>query len=116
MPPASSPERVTPALLRGWPLPAPGGDKESRGRILLIGGTGLTPGAVLLAGEAALRAGAGKLQVATVESVAPALAVALPEALVLPLPADRRGGIAGKAAEQLVDAADGADAVLVGPG
>ncbi|WP_270886948.1 NAD(P)H-hydrate dehydratase [Pedococcus sp. 5OH_020] len=109
-------ERVTPSLLRSWALPGPGGDKESRGRILLLAGTALTPGAVLLAGEAALRAGAGKLQVATVESVAPALAVALPEALVLPLPADGNGAIAVKAADRFLEAAEGADAVLLGPG
>src|SRR5688572_15090459 len=76
---------VTAAVLRDWPLPDLGTDKESRGRTLIIGGSAQTPGAVLLAAEAALRSGAGKLQVATVRSVAVAVAVALPEARVLPL-------------------------------
>src|SRR5215217_3344587 len=59
-----SPTLVTPSLLRGWPLPAPGEDKYSRGSVLVIGGARATPGAALLAGTAALRAGAGKLTLA----------------------------------------------------
>lgn len=46
---------VTSAVLRDWPLPDPGTDKESRGRVLVVGGQVETPGAVLLAAEAALR-------------------------------------------------------------
>ena len=30
---------VTPAGLRDWPLPDPGSDKESRGQLLVVGGT-----------------------------------------------------------------------------
>ena len=112
----AAPTAVTPKLLRGWPLPEPGKDKESRGRLLVLGGTASTPGAVLLAGEAALRAGAGKLQVATAAPVAAALAVAVPEALVAPLGTDHDGNIDPADAEVVLDLADGADAVLVGPG
>ena len=58
---------VTRALLRKWPLPDPtySGSKEDRGRVLIVGGSRETPGAVQLAGVAALRAGAGKLQIAS---------------------------------------------------
>lgn len=107
---------ITAGLLRDWPLPEPGKDKESRGRVLVLGGTAMTPGAVLLAGEAVLRAGAGKLQLATAEPVAAALAVAVPEALVAPLPTDRAGNIDERAAAQVLELADGCDALLVGPG
>ncbi len=107
---------VTAELLRDWPLPEPGKDKESRGRVLVLGGTAMTPGAVLLAGEAVLRAGAGKLQLATAEPVAAALAVAVPEALVAPLATDRAGNIEEAAAAQVLELADGCDALLVGPG
>lgn len=69
---------VTAAALRAQPLPAPGGDKEQRGRVLIVGGSARVPGAVMLAGEAALRAGAGKLQLATAASVAPGMALAMP--------------------------------------
>ena len=47
----SEPVLVTSGTLRGWPLPAPGSDKESRGRVLVLGGSRETPGAVVLAGE-----------------------------------------------------------------
>ena len=78
--PPSRPEAalITPPLLREWALPEPTGGKNARGSILVIGGSSQTLGAVLLAAEAALRAGAGKLQVATAESVAPFAATALP--------------------------------------
>lgn len=107
---------VSPSLLHGWPLPAPGGDKESRGRVLVVGGTAHTPGAVLLAGEAVLRAGAGKLQIATAAPVAAALAVAVPEALVVPLQTSQDGSLSTKDAGLLLELADGADTVLVGSG
>jgi hydroxyethylthiazole kinase-like uncharacterized protein yjeF len=111
----TEPITVTYSILREWRLPEPEGDKESRGRTLIVGGSDQTPGAVLLAAEAALRTGAGKLQVATVASLAPAVAVALPEALVLPLP-EYGGDIAPEAAEDILALADGAAAVLIGPG
>lgn len=107
---------VTPSLLRQWPLPTPGGDKEGRGRTLIVGGSAETPGAVLLAAEAALRSGAGKLQVAVAASVAPAVAVALPEALVRGLPETRAGAVRGSGAGAVRDLAEAADCVLAGPG
>src|SRR5215218_7630336 len=74
---------LTPAALRDWPLPMPGGDKSSRGRVLVIGGARTTPGAAMLAGLAALRVGAGVLTLAVAESVAGPVAAAIPEAAVL---------------------------------
>jgi ADP-dependent NAD(P)H-hydrate dehydratase len=112
----SDPVVVTPALLRGWGLPDPGSSKETRGRTLVVGGHVETPGAVLLAAEAALRCGAGKLQMATVAAAATHLAVAMPEGLVRPLPQTPGGAIAADAAEAVLDLADGCAAVLIGPG
>ena len=59
--PRSTPEPtlVTPEVLRAWQLPEPTGGKNARGSVLVIGGSTETLGAVLLAAEAALRAGAG---------------------------------------------------------
>ena len=111
-------EVVTPALLRAWPLPEPDddGSKHDRGTVLLVGGSASTPGAVLLAGLAALRAGAGRLQVATVASTAVALAVAMPEAMVSGLPEAAGGSLEPGCAEQVVASCDGAAALVVGPG
>jgi ADP-dependent NAD(P)H-hydrate dehydratase len=110
------PETVTPAVLRHWPLPEPGAGKAARGELLVLGGAAGTPGAVLLAGEAALRAGAGKLAVATAASSAPPLAVAVPEAQVVALDVDDEGCIAPEAAGRVVERAGSADTLLVGPG
>jgi ADP-dependent NAD(P)H-hydrate dehydratase len=110
---------VTPALLRRIPLPQPDdeSDKDARGRVLAVGGSAQTPGAILLAGVAALRAGAGKLQLATVRSAAPALGVAVPESLVVALPETRAGEISGTAAARaLSPRVEAIDALLLGPG
>ncbi len=114
----SAPRKVTPALLRRLPLPRPdeAGDKEARGRVLAVGGAVEMPGALVLAGIAALRAGAGKLQLATCASVAPLVGIAVPEARVRHLPETEAGGIDPAAAEGLAGHAGRADALLLGPG
>ncbi|KRE98991.1 hypothetical protein ASG88_14710 [Nocardioides sp. Soil777] len=112
-----SPSLVTPDLLRSWPLPEPGGTKYARGQVLVVGGSCTTPGAVLLAGTAALRMGAGRLSVATAEGVAMPLAVALPVSGTLPLPQDEQGVITGERVVAVLEhEIERADAVLVGPG
>ena len=83
----STPTEPSPhRLLRDWPLPRPDGNKRSRGTVFVAGGSPSTPGAVLLAGVAALRVGAGVLTMAVAPPVAAALAVAVPEAAVHGLP------------------------------
>lgn len=83
---------------------------------MVIGGERSTPGAVILAATAALRAGAGKLQIATAASVAPFIGVAIPEALVISLPETRQGAIHRRAAAAIAERAARADAVVLGPG
>ena len=109
-------EIVTPHLLRGWPLPSLEDDKESRGRVLVVGGSRENPGGVLLAAEAALRVGAGKVQVITTRSTSTALGVALPEALVRGVSEDDAGQLTLEAADVAVELAQECDAVLIGPG
>jgi hydroxyethylthiazole kinase-like uncharacterized protein yjeF len=94
---------VTPALLHDWPLSTPDGDKHSRGTVLVVGGAVATPGAALLAGHAALRSGAGVLQLCCAPAVATPVAVGMPEARVVGW-------------DDLEAQLDGADAILVGPG
>ncbi|HEX7650289.1 MAG TPA: NAD(P)H-hydrate dehydratase [Noviherbaspirillum sp.] len=109
---------VSEHTLRDWPLPMPSadGDKEERGRVLVIAGSREMPGAVILAATAALRAGAGKLAVATSAAVARLVALAVPESRVIELPETPVGGIAPEAAEQLAPLVGRYDAVLIGPG
>jgi len=100
------------------PLPTIGDgmDKEERGRALVIGGSAFVPGALLLTGEALLRAGAGKVQLATVAPVAVPLGVRFPEAAVIALPEDETGEIAGAALAVLQDAVASCGALILGPG
>lgn len=111
-------QRVTTQLLRDWPLPMPdmGGDKEVRGHVLILGGSREMPGAVILAATAALRAGAGKLTVATGASVAQLVALAMPEALVIGLAETDTGGFLPEAIARLDPLADRVNAILIGPG
>jgi hydroxyethylthiazole kinase-like uncharacterized protein yjeF len=74
------------------------------------------PGAVLLAAHAALRVGAGKLQLAVCRDLAIPIGIAVPEALVVGLDQTEDGGIARSCAEALAKRAARVDAVLVGPG
>jgi ADP-dependent NAD(P)H-hydrate dehydratase len=105
-------EIVTEMRLRDWALPGAGDTKNSRGRLLVAGGSRSTPGAVMLAGLAALRVGAGVLGLAVAESVAGPVAAAVPEASVTGLPQLDGGRDGG----ELAGAVSGMTTVLVGPG
>jgi hydroxyethylthiazole kinase-like uncharacterized protein yjeF len=106
----------------GWiaanPLPVHGHGttKNSRGRVLVIGGSCTVPGAMRLTGEAALRVGAGKLQMATVGSAAVMLGLLVPEAAAIALPEDADGEIGAPLPERLEKALDACDTLVLGPG
>jgi hydroxyethylthiazole kinase-like uncharacterized protein yjeF len=118
LPSNKSVTRITRTLLNKWSLPDPssGDDKDARGRVLVVGGQTSLPGAVILAGIASLRAGAGKLQIATCESLAPSVGIAVPECIAIALPENSDGTIAQRAALTLSSSARETDAVLIGPG
>lgn len=105
-------EPVTEALLREWGLPDPGDSKKSRGDVVVVGGSRSSPGAVLLAGESALRVGAGRVALAVPQSIDAQVGIALPEAGILALPDDADAPLKGALREKV----SAADAVLVGPG
>lgn len=115
---ALRPRALTESLLARWPLPATpdSADKEDRGHVLVVGGSGEIPGAVLLAATAALRAGAGKLTMAVPRCVASGLALAMPEARVIAIKETNGGGMAASDADRLADLGDKVSAVVVGPG
>lgn len=104
------------AWLRANPLPQPDeeADKNARGRVLVIGGSCTVPGGVRLTAEAALRAGAGKVQVATVDSAAAMIGAFLPEIAVLPLATNAEGEI-DAACARLESRIARSDAVVLGP-
>ena len=113
-----APREVDDALLRGWALPPldEQGDKESRGRVLVVAGSREMPGAAILAATAALRAGAGKMVIATPASGALIVAAAMPEARVIALPEGADGSPTLAGLELLQSVADDTAALLVGPG
>jgi hydroxyethylthiazole kinase-like uncharacterized protein yjeF len=107
--------RVDAAALGAWPLPDAGSDKEERGRLVVVAGSRETPGAALLAVEAAFRVGAGKVHLQTVESRAGGLGVTVPELMVTGLAEDPGGSVDPAEAGRVVECADGG-VVLLGPG
>lgn len=103
--------------LDAHPLPrVVDGDKETKGRILIIAGSRDVPGAALLTAQGSMRAGAGKLRIATVESIAVPLGIAMPEAMVVGMPEDEKGGFSPEAVEALAEQASRVDAIIAGPG
>lgn len=116
-PSASAREPLTRAALEAFPLPpVVDGGKETKGRILVIAGCRQLAGAALLVATAAMRAGAGKLRIASVEAVAVPTALAMPEALVIGLEEARDGGFTRSAVRRLGKEAGKVDAVVAGPG
>jgi hydroxyethylthiazole kinase-like uncharacterized protein yjeF len=109
---------LTVELLRSMPIPDPGeaSDKDARGRVLVVGSSARVPGAVLLSGIAALRAGAGKVALAVPRSLALPIGIRFPEAGILALPETEGGEPSLDALSLLVDEARHSDAVLIGPG
>lgn len=106
------------AWIAANPAPVHGGGttKDSRGHVVLVGGGRAVPGAPRLTAEAAFRAGAGKVQIATIGSAAIALGVLLPEAGILPLLEDDEGEIVATVTGPLARAIERCDVALVGPG
>ncbi|MGN6482362.1 NAD(P)H-hydrate dehydratase [Luteibacter sp.] len=110
-------QRLTRASLRRWPLPSATGStsKEDRGRVVVVGGSRSVPGAVLLAGEAALRAGAGKLMTLTAMSLSETMALVMPESAVIGVALDASGELGALETEAVARVREAAVA-LVGPG
>ena len=94
----------------------PDSHKGDFGRALLIGGSQGMAGSIALAGMAALRSGAGLVQVATPDVCQATVAAFEPSMMTIALPADAQGRIAGSARQVLEQAASEATAVACGPG
>ncbi len=113
----SAPAALDRALLDRHPLaPVESGDKDAHGQVLIIAGSRDVPGAALLAAHGAMRAGAGKLQIAAPDVIAVPLGIAMPEAMVVGHESHRDGGFALSALDGLGKMAGKADAVVAGPG
>lgn len=93
-----------------------GSHKYEFGRVLVVGGSRPMAGAPSLAGMAALRGGAGVVEVGVPMSIAPVVAGFNPALIVHGLPEDGLGCFDAAATDALLDLAQRADVVVCGPG
>ena len=90
--------------------------KYRAGSVLVVGGSRGLSGAPMLAALAAFRADAGYVTVAAPESALPVLEARLLEAVKRGLPEDSLGRLLPRAAGDVLEAAERAHAVVLGPG
>lgn len=98
------------------PIPPSNAHKNSRGRVLVIAGSGRFPGAAVLAARGAMRMGAGYVTLAVPEPVVPLAQAHLLAAPVIGLPSSRTRTFSSAAAAAALDMAADYDAVVLGPG
>jgi len=115
------PERPEHALvpataLADVPRKEPSSSKYRAGSVLVVGGSRGLTGAPMLAALAAFRADAGYVAVAAPESTLPVLESRLLEAVKRPLAEDSAGRLLPRAADAIIEAAERATAVALGPG
>jgi ADP-dependent NAD(P)H-hydrate dehydratase / NAD(P)H-hydrate epimerase len=90
--------------------------KYSAGSVLVVGGSRGLTGAPMLAALAAFRADAGYVALAAPESTLPVLETRLLEVVKRPLPEDSSGRLLPRSADAILEVAEKADAVAIGPG
>jgi hydroxyethylthiazole kinase-like uncharacterized protein yjeF len=96
----------------------PDAHKGDFGHVLLIAGSRGRTGAAALAGQAALRSGAGLVTVATAQSALPVIAASMPELMTEALPETDTGSISMRAFDHglLRKLVDGKTLLAIGPG
>src|SRR5262249_19765530 len=98
------------------PRRAHDGHKGTYGTVLVVAGSGGMAGAAVLAGRAALRAGAGLVRVACPADVQDVVAASYPAYTTLGIRQHADGSFGDGTAEELIELARGADVLAVGPG
>jgi ADP-dependent NAD(P)H-hydrate dehydratase / NAD(P)H-hydrate epimerase len=106
---------IEPGMFRGLLGPRPrDGHKGTFGHVLVVGGSRGKTGAPAMSGMGALRAGAGLVTVASVESAVPQIAAHAPELMTEPLAENDAGTLAREV--NLAAVAKGMTVVAIGPG
>jgi ADP-dependent NAD(P)H-hydrate dehydratase / NAD(P)H-hydrate epimerase len=108
--------RVTDEILELVPLRAPEDNKYTAGHVLVVGGSPGLTGAPSLTAMAAMRADAGYVTVAAPRSTLPVFELRLLEAVKRSLPEDGDGRLTPDAVEHIVEWAQKAHALALGPG
>jgi len=92
-------------------------NKGDAGKVLVVAGSRGKTGAACMVGEAALRAGAGLVTIATPESSQPVVAArVIAECMTEPLAETTLGAVSREAAERAIELATARDVVAMGPG
>lgn len=113
----SSPVVLEPEGLSALLVPRdPRSHKGTSGRVMIAGGAAGMTGAIVLAATAAARCGAGYVRVCAPASVQDVLAAHLVEPMVVACGEDFRRALTTSALPQLLEEAERADAVALGPG
>lgn len=108
---------ITGSLLDGLRSRRPANvEKRTYGHLFIIAGSRRMPGALMMSVKSALRSGAGRVTVCVPESLAAHLAPLAPEAMWLPWPETRSGGLASRGLDLFDQIQTKASAILVGPG
>ncbi len=95
---------------------SPHSDKRSHGHLFVLGGSRSYPGAVMMAVLAALRSGVGLVTAFVPESLVPAYAARVPEAMWVGWPETPDGGLALEGLHLIRDRMERATAFVIGPG
>ncbi|MGZ5419937.1 MAG: NAD(P)H-hydrate dehydratase [Solirubrobacterales bacterium] len=106
---------ISPDVLARAPKRQPGSTKFSSGQVVIVGGSRGLTGSVCLAALASIRSGAGYATVAVPNELEPIFEAKLTEVMSVALPS-REGHLRPAAEERVMEAVDGAAAVVLGPG
>lgn len=90
--------------------------KRGYGHLLVVGGSRLMPGAILMSIMAAAQSGVGLLTAAVPETLVPAFSTVVPEAMWIGCPETEDGGLAAGSLSLISRVLPKATALLLGPG
>ncbi|MHB1418727.1 MAG: NAD(P)H-hydrate dehydratase [Bacillota bacterium] len=90
--------------------------KGTFGHVLVVGGSEGLTGAVAMAGEAALRSGAGLVTVAVPRSLHPIMEIKTTEVMTRPLPETIEKSLSQEGADKVLELVEQASVVILGPG
>ncbi|HOV80412.1 MAG TPA: NAD(P)H-hydrate dehydratase [Bacillota bacterium] len=108
---------ITAGLVKEWlPSRPSAAHKGDFGRVLVVAGSKGMTGAACLAGEAALRAGAGLVTVAVPETLHGIMEAKLTEVMTSPLPDNGSGYLSREAGQKILALLERADVLAIGPG
>src|SRR5262245_30096959 len=98
------------------PRRATDGHKGTYGKVLVLAGSRGMSGAAVLCGRAALRAGAGLVQVAAPADIQPLVAAAYPAYTTAAIRQHADGTFGDGTVEEVIELARGSDVLAIGPG